>query len=970
MRDWLGDLRQAGRSLRRQRGLALAAILTLGLGIGANTALFGLVDAVLLRPLPFPQPERLVALWEATPDKWRVAPGTYLDWRGEARGFTAIGAYAAAATTLTGHGEAERVEGVSATASYFEVLGVAPVLGRALEPADEAPGAARVVVLGHGLWQRRFGGAPGVLGTAVALDGAPATVVGVMPPGLYPSWPSAGGRLTTRERSAEFFAPITITSRFAENRRSHVLGVIGRLAPDAARDGVLAGLGALARTLAARHPENAGEGVLLTALEDEIVGDVRGALLALLGAVGCVLLLGCANVAGLLLARSAARGRELAIRRALGADRSRIVRLLLAESLLLATAGGACGVALAQLGLPSLLALLPRELPRVDAVGVDARVLAFALRLSVATTLLFGLGPALAAASGDPLPRLRDGAAAGGGAGRRRARTLLVTGQVALALSLLTAGGLLLRSFDALRRVDLGFSASGVLAFDLALPSAYASADQVRGAWGELLGRLETLPGVEHAAIAYDTPLESNWIDAFEIEGQPTPPEGLSARLPIVSPGYFDALRVAVVRGRPLTPADQAGTAGAVVVSESFARRFFPGVDPLGRWLRVGTPAGTWGEAVPSRFQVVGVARDVRSTGLASAPEPTYHLAAVQFPQRDMKVLLRTRGAPLALLATARAEVAAFDPALAPASASTLTNASANQVAQPRFNGLVLAAFAGLALLLAAVGLHGLLSHAVEQRRRELGTPGGTVTAASARLVVPAGALGSNVAIELRAPSGLPLDPAAVDGVAVQVTPAGTAFSGGATLALRYGAGRAPVGSDPAELAIHVLDGATWMPLAGSRVDAATGEVTATIPGAGTYTARWTAPAEGCATAAHRQFDFWLGAWNLVVPGGIAGPNDIILDGCVLLEHFREVSGTVGRSVSFYRERDATWYQTYVDSRGNRIDLRGALEGSRMVMRGPGGAGSRWEPLDADNIRFQQFDPTGRTTFDSTYVRR
>ncbi|MCL4818987.1 MAG: ABC transporter permease [Vicinamibacteria bacterium] len=721
MQGWLGDGRQAWRSLRRQRGLALAATLTLGLGIGANTALFSLVDAVLLRPLPFPQPDRLVALWETTPDRWRVAPGTYLDWQREARGFAAIGAYAAAAATLTGHDEAERVDGVAASASYFEVLGVAPVLGRTIEAADEAAGAPRVVVLGHGLWQRRFGGEPGVLGAVVALDGAPTTVVGVMPPGLYPSWPTAGGRFTTRERSAEFFTPITIESSFADNRRSHVLGVIGRLEPGADREAVQAGLGALASTLADRHPETAGEGVLLTALEDEIVGDVRGALFALLGAVGCVLLLACANVAGLLLARSAARGRELAIRRALGADRSRIVRLLLAESLLLATAGGACGVTLAQLGLPPLLALLPQELPRVDAVGVDARVLAFALGLSVATTLLFGLGPALAAASGDPLPRLRDGAAAGGGAGRRRARTLLVTGQVALALSLLTAGGLLLRSFDALRRVDPGFAARGVLAFDLALAPDYASAEQVRDAWGELLRRFETLPGVEHAAIAYDTPLESNWIDGFGIEGQPSPAEGLSARLAIVSPGYFDALGIAVVRGRPLSPADQANAPGAVVVTESFARRFFPGVDPLGRWLRIGTPAATWGEAAPPRFQVVGVARDVRSTGLAGPPEPTYHLAAAQFPQREMTVLLRTRGEPLHSLSAARAEVAAFDPTLAPTSASTLQQALASQVAQPRFNGLVLAGFAGLALLLAAVGLHGLLSHAVEQRRRELG---------------------------------------------------------------------------------------------------------------------------------------------------------------------------------------------------------------------------------------------------------
>lgn len=251
-----------------------------------------------------------------------------------------------------------------------------------------------------------------------------------------------------------------------------------------------------------------------------------------------------------------------------------------------------------------------------------------------------------------------------------------------------------------------------------------------------------------------------------------------------------------------------------------------------------------------------------------------------------------------------------------------------------------------------------------------IGIAGGTISAAAARLVVPAGALGSSVAIELRSASGLPLDPAAVDGVAVQVTPAGTAFAGGATLAIRFSGGRAPLGADPAELAVHELQGGAWVRVSGSRVDVSAGEVVASIASAGTYTARWTGPAEGCATAAHRQFDFWLGAWNLVVPSGIAGPNDVTRDGCVLLEHFREATGTVGRSVTFYRERDGTWYQAYVDSRGNRIDLRGGLEGSRIVMRAAGGAGALWEPLDADNVRFQQFDASGRTTFDSTYVRR
>ncbi|MEO8360240.1 MAG: ABC transporter permease [Vicinamibacteria bacterium] len=721
MRQLLSDLRFASVALRRQPGFAAVVIGTLALGIGANTALFSVVDAVLLRPLPFREPARIVTLWEMGAQKSRVTPADFLDWKRDAKSFSGMSAFNAIGFTLTGAGAAERVGGARVSTNYFDVMGARPVLGRAFVARDEEPGSSPII-LGFNLWRTRFHGDASIVGKTVTLDGTAYDVIGVAPAGLYPTWPSAGGTLSFADRTQQVFLPMHMDARRAANRNSHVIGVVARMRDSVTMDDARQEMRSLAHRMASLYPATNAEGsVILTSLESEISGGVRTALVTLLAAVGLLLALACANAASVLLARASAREREIAIRRALGAGRMRIARLLITESLVLALAGGVLGCALAAVGIPAIVALLPQDLPRVAAVAINGQVLAFALLASIGTGITFGLMPALQASSQDPSLGFRDGSAGSGDRKGQRTRRGLVVAQVALALVLVVSGTLIGRSFDRLRQVDPGFKADGVLAFQLVLPSRYAAPAQISAAYSELIMRFNGLPGVRNSAVAYDSPLESNWIDSFEIEGEAPSEHGLSAHLAIVGGSYFEALGVRLLKGRPIIASDSASASGVVVVSQDLASRFFPGRDPIGHWMRLSTPAAMNGPSAPTRFQIVGIADDVHSVGMARNPEPTYYVAADQFPQRDMSVLLRVDAEPLSLLPSVRAEIRRFDDSIALSDPTTLAQTLEAKVAQPRFNMFALSGFAFLALALTAVGLYGLLSYSVARREREIG---------------------------------------------------------------------------------------------------------------------------------------------------------------------------------------------------------------------------------------------------------
>jgi putative ABC transport system permease protein len=708
----INDLRYAFRQLMKSPGFAAVTILTLALGIGACTAIFSVVNAVLLRPLDYPDPARLVIIRETQlPDfpEFSVSPPNYLDWEKQTKSFENLAAYSGARVNLTGEGEPQQLIGIKATAHYFDVYGIKPALGRTFLPEEDAPGKNHVVVLSYPFWQRVFGGAADVVGRAVQLSGEPYTVVGVAPRGFG---------LASK---VDAWMPMAFEPKETanDNRGAHYLNVAGRLRPGVTVAQAEAELRVLAAQLATQYPDsNKGWGIFMMPLQDYSVRDVRTVLYTLLGAVGCVLLIACANIANLLLARATARHREISIRAALGASRARLVRQLLTESVLLALCGGLAGILLARWGLDALLALAPANLPRVTDIHLDAGVLVFSLALSVITGLVFGIAPAWLAARADVNEALKQGSRGSteGGA-RRRLRSALVVIEVTFALMLLGGAGLLARSFMQLAHVDPGFTPENATVLRLSLPQKkYALPEQQTAFADALLERMKTLPGVQAAGLTHSMPLVSDYVLGFNIEGRPAiaPSDLPNTNYYAVTPEYFRAMGIRLVRGRVFTARDDAKAPRVAIINETMARQHFPNEDPIGKRINITNGPDTWRE-------IIGIVGDIKQYGVDKATSNQSYEPFAQVPFSSLNVVIRTSGPPAALLGAIRPTVYAVDKDQPIGTIRPLEEIMADSIARQRFAMTLLTVFSLVALVIAAVGIYGVMAYSVVQRTGEFG---------------------------------------------------------------------------------------------------------------------------------------------------------------------------------------------------------------------------------------------------------
>ena len=722
METIIQDVKFGLRMLLKSPSMSIVATIALALGIGANTAIFSVVNAVLLRPLPFPNPDSLVALFETDTQRARIRGShsypNFFDIRTQNTSFERVAAYHSADYIMTGRGEPARLQGAVVTADLFPLLGVAPIMGRTFVPDEDKPGGGRVIVLSQQLFQKRFNSDPSIVNQSITLNGGSFTVIGVMPASFeFPIQNEPVELWTTIAGDASGKEPVT------NQRGAHFLRVIGRLKPNVTPEHAQSELTAIAARLEQQYPDtNTKRGLRLEPALAALVGDVRPALLILLGAVACVLLIACANVANLLLARATGRHKEMAIRAALGASRLRVIRQLLIESVLLSLVGGAVGLLLAVWWSDLLIALGKEDIPRAVHVEIDWRVLGFTFGVSLLTGLIFGLFPAFHSSKTDLVESLKDGGRGTSEGGRRtRMRNVLAVGELAIAVVLLVAAGLLVQSLWRLQNVNSGLKPENLLTFNISVPEKKYNSERQGQFFSDLKTRLESSPGVQAASSIFPLPLSGDRFSiSFQIEGREVEPKDEpSADLFMTGVGYFRAMGIPLIKGRDFENRDVHGSAPVVIITEEFARQYFPNEDPIGKRIHPGI--STYDDADSTMREIVGVVGNVRNRGLNTPPTPAYYLPQTQVPFSEMVMVVKTNGDPHSFVSGVTKEVAALDPDLPLFGVKTMEEYLSASVASPRFNTTLLSIFAAVALVLTIVGLYGVMSYSVAQRTNEIG---------------------------------------------------------------------------------------------------------------------------------------------------------------------------------------------------------------------------------------------------------